>query len=156
MGNIWLKIKMAFIYLWGMITGRGKSPNFEKFEIGSSDVQALVKFAYPEATVSMSDYRYKYITLKDWKKILGDCCSNNAPYDAEFHDCDDFADYLKGHVSNDFGINTCLRASGRDVSGGAHAFNIIVYQDGQTPRLAIVEPQTGEIGCKYAVSVVRG
>jgi len=155
MYNLFCKIKMAFVYLWGMLFKKGKFKP-ELFQIGSSDVQALFQLALPGISVSLADREYNFTTLESWQKIISDCCADNSPYQKEFHDCDDMADYLKGHVSNDYGINSCLRASGKNDSGYAHAFNVIIYQGDKFPQYTIVEPQTGELGKNYEIGNIRG
>jgi hypothetical protein len=88
--------------------------------------------------------------------MVTQCANDNSPYVDEVHDCDDFADYMKGHISNDYGYNSCLRATGKNQSGQAHAFNIMLcWHDGKiVPH--IVEPQTGEIDVDFIVSGIRG
>ena len=155
MYNLFCKIKMAFVYLWGMIFGKGKFKP-ELFQIGSSDVNAMFELALLGIPVSLADREYNFTTLSSWRKILTDCCADNSPYQKDFRDCDDYRDYLKGHVSMDYGINGCLAATGKNDSGYAHAFNVIIYQGDRFPEYTIVEPQTGELGKNYEIGDIRG
>jgi hypothetical protein len=155
MYNFWQKLKTAFIILFQKLFKRGKV-KIELYQIGSSDVQALFQLALPGIPVSLADREYNFTTLASWKSILSDCCADNSPYQTDFRDCDDYRDYLKGHVSMDYGINGCLAATGKNDSGYAHAFNVIIYQGEKFPEYTIVEPQTGEVGKNYEIGNIRG
>jgi len=155
MYNIIAKIKMAFIYLFNWLFRR-KEFTYEIFQIGNSDVQAIFKLKYPDATFSACDGEYNFTTLAGWKQIIAEMVKDNSPYKKNFHDCDDFADYFKGHISNDYDINGCFRVSGQSESGASHAFNIILYQEGSDVMTCIVEPQDGTLFKEYKVSIIRG
>jgi hypothetical protein len=148
-------IKQAFVYLWNMIFNRG-SIQFDVYSIGASDVKAMFNLALPTATVTLLDWEYAFTTLKSWQKIIDEMMKDMNPYKKDVHDCDDFASFLSGHVSNDYKLNGCLTATGKDDTGGAHAFNVIIYQGKDKVEFTILEPQTGVLNCKYAVSTLRG
>lgn len=147
-------IKQAFMYLWNLLFSRGKA-NFDVYSIGSSDVRALLKLAMPEVEVTLLDGEYAFTTLKGWRGIIDDMMDEMSPYKKNVHDCDDFAVYMAGHVSNDYGLNGCLTAIGSDAGGGGHAFNVILYQEGRV-KWKVLEPQSGEFAGNYTIRSIRG
>lgn len=154
MTNILLKIKMAFIMLWNKLTGKGKTNLFRK-GVTATEVRQCLKKCW-DFDPQLADMAYLLSNHAGTKYMITQCAQDNAPFQDEVHDCDDFADYMKGHISNDFGYNFCLRATGKTREGQAHAFNIaLCWHDGKiVPH--IVEPQSGEMDVDYIVSGIRG
>jgi len=147
-----MKIIMAFVNLTGLLFWR--SP-LKMWYVLDDDIHELFRDV-PMLTVSLADYEYAVTDLSGYKKAISTIVPTMTPYKKDYHDCDDFADYLKGRVANDYGINGCLRATGRSNTGAAHAFNVVIYMDEGVLKWAVVEPQTGAFVDNYDVQAIRG
>lgn len=155
MYNFMMKLLTAFSYLTAWLFYRTK---LEKYQIGRSDAEAVCNMQYPTATIEISsDGEYCFPVLDGYRAMFARIISGLKPYMKNFRDCDDYARYLSGACSMLYGVNSCFYTTGESADGTGHAFNTILYQDGLNVRAALVEPQTGEIGCKgYKVTRIRG
>jgi len=152
--NILIQLIVAFSMLVGKILFH---TSFERFQIGSSDVQAFLNLKYPGVPVSLADGEYCYVDLDAWRNIFLRIAAFLKPYMRNFRDCDDFADFVKGIVAMMFAVNTCFRVSGTNANGQAHAYNLILYQEKGILKADLVESQSLTIGCSgYTVSTIRG
>lgn len=154
MTNILLKIKMAFIMLWNKLTGKGKTNLFRKGVTATEVRQCLNKCWDLEP--QLADSAYLLSNHAGTKHMYEGAAAQVSPFQDEVHDCDDIADFVKGYISNKYGFNSCLRATGKNNSGQAHAFNVVLcWHDGKiVPHIG--EPQTGELDVDYIVSGIRG
>ena len=83
---------------------------------------------------------YFHTKSEDWANILSYIYFKYPmpAYQTSRFDCEDFALYLKGTVSAEFGINDFGIAFGYGPNGGGHAFNILRCED----KYMLWEPQT--------------
>jgi len=68
-------------------------------EIGYSDLYKLLRDLFPEAHIFLSDRKYKLCYVADIADFLKQDQTNRDEYEAEYHDCDDFAYRLMGQFS---------------------------------------------------------
>jgi hypothetical protein len=86
------------------------------------------------------DLDYYYTTAADWAKVLDWCYFKGGmpKYIVDKMDCDDFAIFVKGLISAEFGLNYVAILFGQSPAG-YHAFNGLRTPEG----MLLLEPQTG-------------
>jgi len=95
--------------------------------------------------VKLDDHNYYLPSWEDWKKIIEDILPRVPKYYTDKFDCDNFADWFRVRVAQDFGKNSAGRVDGyADVGRGSlesHAW--IIFTDGL--HFYQLEPQNGVV-----------
>ena len=121
----------------------GQKISFGKLDYEVTEALADIGGAKKPHLSSYWDGEYWMFPMETWRMFLGWSKIDELKYVSERSDCDDFAKYLWGQSSMEFGMNSmCLIA---DYSGG-HAYNgILTLEKDGTYGFHLIEPQTDQI-----------
>ncbi len=97
--------------------------------------------------MKMDDHYYYAPGWNDWRKIFNYLLPRVPKYYVDRFDCENIADWIKVHVAEEFGFNTCARVDGRaDMGRGVkepHAWSF--FYDATSRLFFQLEGQTGVI-----------
>lgn len=117
------------------------------FERGQLNYVIQLKIPIHPNYVKFLDNTYWSTDKEHWKEILDIDWLKTIEYIKERFDCDDFAEALRTHVKEIYGLNCIALVQGKTFDldmkeTGDHRFNIIFDQD---LEVYIVEPQSGQM-----------
>lgn len=108
-------------------------------------IRDVLEDQYPDAHIRIADSDYGAVHLADFNIWLKADSVSERAYQAQHHDCDDFARALRCKMFQiGRSLNTTLAVAycEGNAPGGYHAFNLLL--DG-TDHIHIVEPQTDRV-----------
>ena len=128
-------------------------PNMPKPEhlsdIASFEITTLLRAAFPNAQIFLSDNQFKTVPIEELKKYIKYDITDAYKYTNEYYDCDDFSFALMGSLSNPkwgclpFGIvyvGTMFNEEGNMLA--AHAVNIFIDP---WRKIWVIEPQNDRV-----------
>jgi hypothetical protein len=111
-------------------------------EITSKELKCLLKiYSTPDADIFLADGRYKLADIHSLTDFLRWNQVDKKHYLKTIHDCDDFAESLKGDV-RDWDSHLAFGTAWIHRENGNHALNITVTKN---RKLVFVEPQTDQM-----------
>jgi len=111
-------------------------------EITSKELRGLLEiYSTPDADIFLADSRFKLADIHTLQKFLAWNQIDKKQYKKTIHDCDDFAESLKGDVRH-WDSHLAFGTAWIHRENGNHALNITVTKN---RKLIFIEPQTDEI-----------
>lgn len=107
-----------------------------------NEVYTILLSEFPEATLYLSDNKYKTVSKEQLKAYLHTNQVSENKYVSEYYDCDDFSFALMGELSNPEWGALPFGILWTKVPGGAHAVNCFIDSDHE---VWIIEPQNDSI-----------
>ena len=111
-------------------------------DISWSEVNTILKAEFPDASILMTDAKYKTTTKVEFIRFITYDISDKYNYVSDYYDCDDYSFSIYGNISNpEWGALT-FGVIWTNTPTGAHAVNCFIDNDRE---VWIVEPQTDEV-----------